>query len=260
MRRLDSTIEADATLWPADNPNYPGVPQRPDIIARSTSRATVDYETYVLAYAAQQRGHVLLMTAGIVLIIGAAFYLSPPWLIIAAALGLGLTFGGAAGFTTAWDAHRSYTRDLAVSISETYERPAPRPQPATVRPFVPSGNNAATTNTGRLNFTPQVWRDLFDLALENSGVITRDRVQRAGVGRRWYHGEGWDRLKEELTRLGFIDSRNRLTPAARAWYANAIPLPLAALPTRSHLERTNGERTANERPADAAGWGEQGES
>lgn len=251
------TVES-ATIWRANDPNYPGVPQPPgDVVTRATTRATVDYETYVNAYAAQQRGHVLLLTAGVVIGIGAAFYLSPPWLIIAAALGIGMTAAGVVGFGVAMDAHHSYTRNLAVSVSETYERPAVAPPPATVRPYVASANgDGRTTNTGRLNFSPEVWRDLFDRALARGGVITRDEVAKpAGVGRAWYHGEGWGRFLEELTRLGFIDARNRLTPAALQWYADAIPLPLTAIPVRSRIERTNGERTANERHQEE-GWGE----
>ena len=105
-----------ATIWRATDINYPGVPQPPpEVVTRATSRAVVDYEIYVNAYAAQQRGHVLLSTFGVVLTIGAAFYLSPPWLIITIAAGIGMLFAGAAGFGVAMDAHRTYTRDLAVS-------------------------------------------------------------------------------------------------------------------------------------------------
>lgn len=256
-RRLQSAIDTDGAIWRGRDPNYPGVPQPPEVLARSTSRATVDYETYVLAYAAQQRGHALLLTAGVVVVIGAAFYLSPPWLIIAVAVGLGLAFGGATGYGTARDAHRSYTRHLAVSVSETYERAQPAPPPATVRPFVESsGNGQRTTNTGRLNFPPDVWRSLFDLALANGGMVNRDAVaKRAGIGRQWYYGEGYGRLLEELTRLGFLDNRNRLTPAALQWYAEEIPLPLAALPARPRNGRTDGGRTGAA-GANGTEWGE----
>jgi hypothetical protein len=256
-RRVESTV--DAPIWRGVDPNYPGVPQPPpgEVLTRATTRATVDYDTYTLRYASRVFWYVMLMAFGAVIFVGVAFYLQPPAAIVVGAFGIGALFGGAAGTVAVVDAHRSYTRDLAHSISETYERPQPPAPtgPATVRPFVPSAADPRTTNTGRLNFTPQVWRDLFDYALANGGTITRDRAQAAGVGRPWYHGEGWGQLLAELTRLGFIDGRNRLTPAALQWYADAIPLPLATIPTRSRIERTNG---ANERTngPDSEEWGE----
>ena len=62
-KRLHATTAAERPIWRANNPNYPGIPQEPepppDVLTRATSRATVEYETYVLAYAAQQRGQGL---------------------------------------------------------------------------------------------------------------------------------------------------------------------------------------------------------
>lgn len=256
IRRIQST--AAVPLWrPRDDPNYPGALVDENLTAKTTSRATVTYETYVLQYAARQRGHVLLVSGGTVLTLGAGIYLNGPALVLLAALGVGLALAGIVGFLIAADAHASYTRDLAVSVSETYNRRPPAP-PATVRPFVTSSNSdGRTTNTGRLNFEPGVWQSLFNLALANGGCIVRDTVVKpARVGRDWYHGEGYGRLLEELTRLGFIDGRNRLTPAALSWYEQQIALPLDAIPGRSHNERTNGERTAvNGR--DLSEWGDE---
>ena len=257
------TVESSVPIWRADNPNYPGIPQEPpappDVLTRAVSRATVEYETYVLAYAAQQRGHVLLLVAGVVIAIGAGVYLTGHWLIILAAIGIGMALAGSVAMFIAADAHASYTRDLAVSVSETYEpRQKPAPPPATVRPFVASANTSShTTSTGRLDFAPEVWRSLFDRALANGGVVNRDDVAKPSrVGREWYHGDGYGRFLEELTRLGFIDGRNRLTPAALAWYAEAIPLPLTSIPVRSRNERTNERTNANERGRAAPEWGE----
>ena len=257
------TVESSVPIWRADNPNYPGIPQEPpappDVLTRAVSRATVEYETYVLAYAAQQRGHVLLLAAGVVIAIGAGVYLTGHWLIILAAIGIGMALAGSVAMFIAADAHASYTRDLAVSVSETYEpRQKPAPPPATVRPFVASANTSShTTSTGRLDFAPEVWRSLFDRALANGGVVNRDDVAKPSrVGREWYHGDGYGRFLEELTRLGFIDGRNRLTPAALAWYAEAIPLPLTSIPVRSRNERTNERTNANERGRAAPEWGE----
>lgn len=253
-----------ATIWRANDPNYPGVPQPPppEVLARSTSRATVDYDTYVLRFSRELRFNALLMVAGIVAIIGAGFYLSGVGLIIIAALGIGLGIGGFVGYMAADRAHSAYTRDLAVSVSETYEpRQRPTPPPATVRPFVASSNgDRRTTNTGRLDFTPQVWRDLFDRALTNGGVITRDDVAKKALDRQWYYGEGYGKLLEELTRLGFIDARNRLTPAALEWYADQIPLPLASIPVRPRVGRTDGGRTADGRGRGAQWGGGEGDN
>lgn len=260
-RVVETVTTSSADIWRGRDPAYPGVPQPPpELLTRSTSRATVDYETYVLAYAAQQRGHVLLLAAGVVILVGAGYYLSPPWLIIGGALAIGMILAGGAAFAIAADAHASYTRDLAIAVSETYDRTPPRePPPETVRPFVVApGNRANRMNTGRLNFTPETWQAIFDLALSNDGAITRDRVAiRAGVPREWYHGPGWGRFLEELERLNFIDDRNRLTDVALAWYAEHIPLPLAAFSPRARSERTNGERTdTNDANEPAGGWEE----
>lgn len=258
MKRV---IESAAPIW-KDDINYPGVPADPPVAARTTSRATVTYETYVLQYAARQRGHVLLATAGVVLALGAMYLVDgTALLVILISLGVGGLMSGGVGFAIAADAHASYTRNLAVSVSETYERRPTTPPPATVRPYVASSNgDGRTTNTGRLNFTAQVWKALFDRALANGGVISRDGVARpAGVGRDWYHGDGYGHLLGELTRLGFIDGRNRITPAALSWYEAQIPLPLAAFPVRTGIERTNdrpnGANGANDAPVEQ--WGEE---
>lgn len=262
-KKLESAV--DTSIWRGSDPNYPGVPQPdPNLVAKSTSRATVTYDTYVLQYAARQRGHVLLSSFGVALAIGAAMYLSGPLLVILIAVGVGAFLAGSIGFLIAAGAHDSYTRDLAVSVSETYHhRPEPQPQPATVRPFVASANgDGRTTNTGRLQFEPRVWQALFDLALRNQGVIDKENVcKKAGIGRRWYHTDpnsmdGYRAFQAELKQLGFIDGRNRLTPAALEWYEAQIALPLSVLPARPRNDRPTGDRPATDRANDASGWGE----
>ena len=256
--RVESAVNT-GTIWRATDPNYPGVPQPPpELLAKSTSRANVEYEIYVLAYAAQQRGHVLMLSAGVVIVIGAAYYLSPPWLVIAAAIGIGMVLAGAAGFAIAAAAHARYS-EIATSVSETYDRtPRREPTPDTVRPLVVApGSRANQMSTGRLNFPPDTWQRLFDRALANGGMVNRDDVAKKALTRQWYYGEGYGRLLEELTRIGFIDPRNRLTPAALAWYAENIPLPLAALPARPRNGRTDGGRTGADDTAEPVGeWGE----
>lgn len=256
------TVES-TTIWRADDPNYPGVPQPPpEVVARSTSRANVDYDTYVLRFSRELRFNTLLMSIAVVMIIGAAVYLSGVALIIIAAVGIGIGLAGVVGFMATDAAHRSYTENLAVSVSETYERPAAASPPQTVRPFVSSANSdGRTTNTGRLSFEPRVWQSLFDLALANAGVIDKENVcRRAGIGRRWYHtdpnsADGYRAFLAELRQLRFIDDRNRLTDLALQWYEQQIPLPLATLPSRTPVDRPTADRPPTDR-AQRAGWGE----
>lgn len=226
---------------------------------KRTNAKDVTYEEFVSKFARRQASYIFLVTLGIFIAVGAVAYMTTDGLprVLAAGIGVALSFAGAAGFLFNWQAHGEYLdHGFGITTTETYQ-PRPAAPPENVRPFVASQNSdGRTTNTGRLNFPPAVWRDLFDRALSNGGVITRDGAQAARVGRDWYHGAGWGALQEELTRLGFIDGRNRLTPTALAWYEAQIPLPLAALPVRSRVERTNGERTANER-GEMGEWGEQ---
>lgn len=240
-----------------DDINYPGAGGIPgdggDMTQRQTSRATVDYDTYVLQYAARQRGHVLMAASGIVAAIGAAIYLDGTALVLVAAGAVGFTVAGLAGFAVAADAHAGYTRDLAVSVSETWERRPTPPAPKSPRVFVPS-ENPRTIRTGRLTFAPTVWQSLLDNALGNGGIVTRDGAKGAGVGRDWYHAAGYGNLLIELNRLGFIDERNRATDRWLTWYDEQYPaLPLAAFPQKRAQERTNGERTGAN---DVLEWGE----
>lgn len=258
--RYQSIAQAPARL--RDDPNYPGVPQSPNgaMLTKTQHRATVDYDTYVLRYAAAQRGNTLLVVAGITLAVAAAVFLSDAALVLAIMAGLGSAAAGSVGLLTAASAHAQY-REMAVGVTETYTQPRP-PKDATVRPFVASrDNDGRTTNTGRLQFAPQVWQALFDLALAGGGAIDRDNVaKRAGVGRRWYHtdpnsADGYRAFLAELRQLRFIDKRNRLTDMALRWYQEQIALPLAALPLRSRPDRPTGDRPRATED-DPAGWGE----
>lgn len=264
---MKPVTESAAPIW-KDDINYPGVPALP--VSKTTSRATVTYETYVLDYAARQRGHVLLATAGLIMALGAMYLIdNNALLVLFIALGVGGIMSGSIGFAIAADAHASYTRNLAVSVSETWERRQP-PAPATVRPFVASSDgDGRTTNTGRLNFTPPVWQALFNRAMSNGGFIDRDNVcKKAGIGRRWYHSDpnsadGFRAFLAELRQIQFVDDRNRLTDIALTWYAQQIGLPLDAIPlspsgpngavnSRSVAGRSVNTRSHGET---AVGWG-----
>ena len=259
--RFEAATSVDGEIWRATDPFYPAVPQEPPVVLRQSNRAIVAYEIYVLDYGARQRSNMLLAGLGIVLVVVAGAYLSGLWLVVVAILGgVGILAGLGSLWITA-EAHDQYRNELAVSVSETYEQPHAAPPPATVRPFVAATEEGGrATRAGRFDFTPAVWQALFSRALQNGGVLTRDTVVKpSGVGREHYH-EGYERFIGELTRLGFVDERKRLTAAALAWYAEVIPLPLPPFASRTRSERTNGERTANERPEYASGAGEWGES
>lgn len=257
MPNYNNTTPAVAALRRGHHPT-PDDPPPADVLARTFARSHDTHDEYVVRYTARQRGHVLLTATGLALGVVAALHLAGLAQHLLIALGAILTITGGVSYFVMSSAHRTYTQYLAVSVSETYERPTPpSPQPVTIRPFVASANgDGRTTNTGRLDFPPTVWRDLFDRALAKGGAVTRDDARAAGVGRRWYYGEtAWKGFLEELTRLGFVDGRNRITPAAREWYAAQIPLPLAAIPSRPRPSVRPSAPSAGERDNEE-GWGE----
>lgn len=242
MRRFDATANVSDTLK-----------------SRVTNRATVDYDTYVLRYGAAQRFNVLLMFSGITAVVGSIVYLPVPGAVIGLTIGLGLTAGGAAGWLAAGQAHSEY-REMAVSMTETYEHPRAAVVDHGVRPFVASSNGGgrSTVKTGQLRFEPRIWQELFDRALHNGGVIDTGVAKRSGVGARWYHTDydnrqdGYQALLTELRNLRFIDDRNRLTDIALRWYETTIDLPL------SKIQNTAGIHTYYAENGGAAdpGWGE----
>lgn len=242
MKRRMQNVTAAAPLWQND-PNYPGAP--PEVLSKVQHRATVDYDTYVLRYQAAQRANALLTAAGVAAVAAGIVALRGDATILAVIIGLGLMAGGGVGLLTAATAHAEY-KQMAVSVTETYA-PRPEAKPPQVRAFV-SSENGRLTNTGRLQFEPQVWQSLFDLALMNGGIIDRDNVcKKSGIGRRWYHSDpnsadGFRAFQAELRQLGFIDARNRLTDGALKWYAEQIPLPLSALALRSPADRPTADR------------------
>jgi hypothetical protein len=260
--RFEAATSVNGEIWRGVDPAYPGVPQPPPVIAQQSNRTTVDYRDYVFSSGTRQFLYVFIAFAGLSLAIGATIRGSGGGQVAGIVIGLGLFVSGMVGFVVTRDAHNTYTRYLAHSTSFTYAQPQAAPPPATVRPFVVADEHRPRrTSTGRLDFTPQVWKALFDRALDNDGIVNRDDVaKKCGIGRQWYYGGGYGQFLGELTRLGFIDSRNRLTAKALQWYADTIPLPLAAIATRPPIGRTDGGRTADGREYDddddAEEWGE----
>lgn len=251
-QRYESAM--DVPLVRRDDINYPGVIM--PVTSRAQQRTTVDYDTYVLRYAAAMRLNAVLFFAGAALFFAGVVWTSIPVTYFVAAVALGPMAGGAFGLWSTMTAHQEY-RDMAVTITETYAAPPPAPKPVTVRPFVTSANgDGRTTNTGRLQFAPIVWQRLFELALKNEGAISKDGVAKpSGIGRRWYHSDpnsqdGFQSFLGELRQIGFIDERNRLTAAALDWYEKQIALPLSPLSMRPDNDRPTGP---TDRPTGGAG-------
>lgn len=212
---------------------------------------SISYEDFVNKFARRQAFYVFMMVLGVFTLLGAVLHSREDMLLYMAGIGAGLMAAGAAGFLFNWQAHDAYLNNgLGVTTTETWTAPrSPAPVVGT-RPFVPSSNGEnrpTSTRTGRLNFLPGVWHDLFHQALLNDGMFTRDGARMARVGREYYHGEGWHRLKAELEALRFMDEQQRMTRLALTWYEATIPLPLRPDLVRAHKERTNDERTTNER-------------
>jgi len=176
-------------------------------LTRATQRPAADFHEYVIAYSRGQRWNVFLTFAGVALAIGAGMYLHGAALIIAAALGLGLTGGGAGGLLIAAGAHASYTRHLGVTTTRTYAEQPPAGAP--VRPFVPS-TNPATVRAGRFQLPAATWAALFNAAEANDGRLTRDAAAKV-LPRAMYRD--WQSTVNELQRLGMFDGDGRVTPA-----------------------------------------------
>jgi hypothetical protein len=262
--RYQTTVDADAAIWPANNPAYPGVPQEPPVVVRQSNRALVSYEIYVLAYSARQRSNMLLAGLGILLVVIAGAYLSGLWLVVAGILGgVGILVGLGSLWLTA-EAHDQYRNELAVSVSETYASPPPTPQPETLRPFVAATENGSTTIlVGRFSLPPATLAALFRTAAANDGQLTRDAAVRI-LPRPLYRD--WNGTMGELQRLGWVDSDNR--PTAEGWAAisNRPPSPddeSRAGAYSTHARRTHGARTAPTEPSEewwGGGEGQWGQS
>lgn len=211
------------TVYTPSDPNYPvslGIPLDPAPpparpLARATARPSANFSEYVLLYGKAQRHNLIVMTAGMVGIVGALWYLSGGALIIAAAVAVGLTLGGAGSFLVTGAAHSAYTRHLSTTTTQTYTDPPPA-GPA-VRPFVASRNAGATTartvRAGRFQLPSTTWAALFEAASANDGRLTRDAATKA-LPRALYRD--WAGTMGELQRLGIVDGDGRVT--ADGWH------------------------------------------
>ena len=216
-------------------------------LARSTRRPAADFDEYVLRYARVQRANVGLIFVGLGLAVGAAVYLSGPWLIVVAAVGLGIAGAGAGGLMAAMAAHNSYTRYLGLNETQEYAPPAPPAEG--VRPFVPSTNGTPTIRAGRFSLPAATWAALLAVAEANGGRLTRDAATKV-LPRHLYRD--WSTTAGELQRLGIIDDGGMVTAAGRGMMSGNPPYPTAnSAPTGAHS--THARRTHD---AHGAVWGE----
>ncbi len=229
----------------------PNVLDEPLAVARATTSTArgVNYDTYVLKYASRQRANILLTVIGLIIGIGAAYYLDGgALLVLSIAIALGLILSGGVSFLVTAGAHDSYTNRLAVSRTENYFDPRPQPT-ADVRPVIHAGD--ATIRRGRFSLPQSTWQKLFESARNNDGRLARDKVVAArGLPRELYHGDAWQTTLDELRRLGLIDADNCITNDGWNFYESLhSPTPPDGAPVRSFIERTG----TNERPRTAAG-------
>lgn len=226
--------------------SYESLPTAPPPL-RTSTRAAVSFDAFVLSYTREQRKNVLLAFGGIALCVGAIMYTEGTARVILCAFGLGLAAAGLAALALAADAHAAYTKLLSLSTVTTYAPPAAA-SPG-MRAFVPSSNGSQTIRAGKFKLERAQWVKLFQTASEG-GKLTRDAAVKA-LPRDLYRD--WQSTLAELARLGIVDDSGIITPAGWAWYADAVSpystegaTPAGAIST--HARRTHGR-------ADAGGAG-----
>jgi hypothetical protein len=246
-RRYYAAMTAEETRL-----NYPGALHEAAPVGVSTVKSQVDYPTYVSGHGKRMALYGAIAFAGAAVAIGGMMAVSVPWVFFLVGFGGTLLFSGAVGLWAEYNAHEDWSR-YGYGVSTKWETTAPPPpeKRETVRAFVAS-ENGRQINTGRLDFSPTVWRDLLDVALANNGYVTKDGARKAGVERRWYHTDpnspdGYRAFLAELRQLRFVDERNRLTDVVLAWYAAQFPaLPLSAIGLRPNSDRPTDGSTATD--------------
>lgn len=188
-------------------------------VARQSSRANVDFNSFVFTFAGKVARYVFLIFTGAGLIAGAGITLEGAAAVMLVAGGLGLVGAGLAGAAAATSAHGAYSRHLAISSTTVYQEP--KPEPAAVRPFVPSRNGQ------QHGMSIRVGRFKLPLALFEStnrdGRLTRDGAIRAGLSRELYRD--WQSTLGELARLGIVDGDGKITPQGWELYRDYSPYP-----------------------------------
>lgn len=195
--------------------SYETLPTAPPPL-RTSTRAAVSFDAFVLSYTREQRKNVLLAFGGIATIAGAIMRTGGTAQVVLCAFGLGMAAAGLVALALAADAHAAYTKLLSLSTTTTYATPATA-SPG-VRAFVPSSNGTQTIRAGKFKLERAQWVKLFQTATEG-GKLTRDNAMKA-LPRDLYRD--WQSTLAELARLGIVDDNGIITPAGWAWYADAV--------------------------------------
>lgn len=176
-------------------------------VIESETRRPVPFPEYVTQYSRMQRGNAFMTVGGLIAAVAGVLYVDglPGELLTLAGIGLGIV--GVFSVAVAWEAHRRYGDEFAISRITHYRKPE-----TTVRPFNPS-RNGRTIRVGRFSLPVATWEKLHDAAVANGGRITRD-VATGIIPRDLYRG--WGDTAGELQRMALIDDDGRIIPAAWA--------------------------------------------
>lgn len=173
-------------------------------VIESETRRPVPFPEYVTQYSRMQRGNAFMTVGGLIAAVAGVLYVDglPGELLTLAGIGLGIV--GVFSVAVAWEAHRRYGDEFAISRITHYRKPE------AVRPFIPT-RNGRTIRVGRFSLPVATWEKLHDTAVANGGRITRD-VATGILDRDLYRD--WENTRTELRRMRLIDANGAIIPAA----------------------------------------------
>ena len=174
-------------------------------VIESETRRPVPFPEYVTQYSRMQRGNAFMTVVGLIAAVAGVLYVDGLFGELLTLAGIGLGIVGAFSVAVAWEAHRRYGDEFAISRITHYRKPE-----TTVRPFNPS-RNGRTIRVGRFSLPVATWEKLHDTAVANGGRITRD-VATGILDRDLYRD--WENTRTELRRMRLIDANGAIIPAA----------------------------------------------
>jgi len=186
-------------------------------VIESETRRPVPFPEYVTQYSQMQRGNAFMTVVGLIAAVAGVLYVDGLFGELLTLAGIGLGIVGAFSVAVAWEAHRRYGDEFAISRITHYRKPE-----TTVRPFNPT-RNGATVRVGRFSLPHDTWRRLYDAAVANGNRLVKDIAQGI-IPRDLYHGR-WTETADELRRLGLmeVDSNNIIPEAWRRLLREGTP-------------------------------------